>query len=302
MRVIVTGSSGLIGTAVVKALQTANHEIFKLIRPPRQPRSNGIMWDPLTGFIDKSRIDRCDAIIHLAGENVAGRWTHEKKQRIYQSRIETTNLLYDFIAQLAQRPSTFIAASGISYCGDCGDNHTTETTPKGRGFLCDITEQREAAAMKISQLDPRVVMTRFAMVFSDKGGALKKLLPAFQAGLGGKLGPGTQYWPWVTLDDAVAAIMFALQNKSLQGPVNIVAPQSITNAQFTKALGEVLNKPTFCKKPATLLKILLGQFAEELLLTSNRATPQKLKNAGFRFQDKDIKQALEKILNHHNNN
>lgn len=298
MRVLVSGSTGFIGTGVVEALELAGHEVFRLVRPPKETEYGDILWDPLKGYIDVCRIDECDAIIHLAGENVAGRWTKAKKERIYESRIRTTELLYDFVEQLKVRPSVFIAASGISYCGDRGDEITTETTGKGEGFLCDVTQLREAAAVRISDLGPRVVMTRFAMVFSEKGGGLKKLLGAFEAGLGGVLGTGRQYWPWVSLDDAVRAVMFALENSSLEGPVNVVSPETVTNAEFTKVLGHVLDKPTFCRKPASLLRMMLGQFADELLLTSNRAMPVKLLRAGFEFQDASLEGALEKMLKH----
>jgi uncharacterized protein (TIGR01777 family) len=298
MRVLVSGSTGFIGTGVVAALELAGHEVFRLVRPPVEAEYGEILWDPLKGYIDVCSIDECDAIIHLAGENVAGRWTKAKKERIYESRIRTTELLYDFVEQLKVRPGVFIAASGISYCGDRGDEISTETTGKGIGFLCDVTQQREAAARSISDLGPRVVMTRFAMVFSGKGGGLKKLLGAFEAGLGGVMGNGRQYWPWVSLDDAVRAVMFALENSSLEGPVNVVSPETVTNAEFTKTLGHVLDKPTFCKKPASLLRMLLGQFADELLLTSNRAMPVKLLKAGFEFQDASLEGALGKMLKH----
>lgn len=298
MRVVVSGSSGLIGTGVVEALALGGHEVFRLVRPPKEAEYGDILWDPLNGYIDESHIDECDAVIHLAGENVSGRWTKAKKERIYESRVRTTEMLYDYIEQLKVRPGVFIAASGISYCGDHGDEITTETTAKGEGFLCDVTEAREAAARRISDLGVRVVMTRFAMVFDDKGGGLKKLLGAFEAGLGGVLGSGKQYWPWVSLDDAVRAIMFALDNRSVEGPINVVSPESVTNAEFTEVLGHVLGKPTFCRKPAGLLRMVLGQFADELLLCSNRATPEKLLQLGFEFQDAHLEDALEKILKH----
>jgi len=296
MRVLVTGSTGLIGTAMVDALGDEGHEIFRLVRPPRQPGYGEIIWDPPKGYIDKCAIDHCDAIVHLAGENVAGRWTQAKKERIYQSRVKTTHLLYDFIARLKKRPATFVAASGISYCGDCGDYVTTENTPKGRGFLCDVTEEREAAAMRISKLGLRVVMTRFAMVLSPDGGVLKKLLGAFRSGLGGMLGTGRQYWPWVSIDDAVAAIMFVMQSESVEGPVNVVSPQCVTNAEFTRTLGRVLKRPVFCKKPARLVRLVLGQFADELLLASNRAYPEKLLKAGFEFRDTELAETFDRLL------
>lgn len=297
MRVIVTGSTGLIGTAVVDSLLEGGHEVIRFVRPQSKGRQPGdILWDPLKGTIDYTKLDACDAVIHLAGENVAGRWTRAKKERIYQSRVKTTELLYDFVEALNVRPEVFVAASGISYCGDCGDGITTEETPKGRGFLCDVSEQREAAAMRVSQLGPRVVMTRFAMVLSPEGGVLKKILPAFEAGLGGVMGSGVQYWPWVSLEDTARAVVFAMENAAVSGPVNVVSPQAVTNAEFTRILGDVLGKATFCRKPEGLIKLVLGQFGEELVLASNRAAPEKLLKAGFQFRDEDLAETFEGML------
>ena len=296
MITLVTGSTGLIGSAAVDALRGAGHEVYRLIRPPRSAGANEILWDPMEGAIDKSKLGACDAIIHLAGESIAGRWTAAKRKRIYDSRVKGSRLLCEFIAGMDSRPKVFISASGVGYYGDQGARLLTEEAAMGEGFLCKVACDWEAACRRADEFGVRTVQTRFGVVLSKDGGALPKMLPAFKLNLGGPLGGGRQYMPWVSIDDVVSVIMFALENDRIAGPVNVVSPQTVTNREFSRALARTLHRGCIFCVPKFVLKLMFGEMGRELLLFSNRAVPQKLLDAGFEFKHPDLAEALAATL------
>ncbi len=299
MKVVVTGSSGLIGSALTKMLQTQGHEIIRFIRPPKLPGLNEIVWNPAEGFIDKSKIRKCDAVIHLAGESIAGRYSKNKKQCVYQSRINGTKLITEFIDSLEERPRTFISASAIGYYGDRENILLTEEAPTGEGFLAELCRDWESASKEANDLGVRTVQTRFGIVLSKDGGALAKMLLPFKLGLAGPMGNGNQFWPWISIDDAIAAIIFVLNNPSIRGPVNVVSPNAVSNSDFTRILAQTLNRPAAIRLPRIVIRTIFGPLAEELLLSSINAVPTKLQNAGFKFKDSDLGETLHNILIRH---
>jgi uncharacterized protein (TIGR01777 family) len=296
MIVLVTGASGFIGSAVTAALERRGDEVYRLIRPPQLVRSNEIMWNPVEGFLDKSKLRRCDAVIHLAGENLYGRWTEKKKRRIYQSRIKSSRLLVDYMADMERRPRVFVAASGVGIYGDRGDEVLTEDASMGGGFLAEVARDWEAACREADKLMVRTVQLRFGVVLDADGGALAKMLPAFSLCLGGPLGSGRQYMPWVSLTDAVNVILFALDNGRVKGPVNVVSPNAVTNEEFSRTLAQALRRKCFLRVPEFVLRVVFGQVAREVLLASTRAVPQKLLDAGFEFRYADLAHCLEATL------
>ncbi|MBE0537020.1 MAG: TIGR01777 family protein [Phycisphaerae bacterium] len=293
---LLTGATGFIGSAVVEALRQRGDEVYRLIRPPQLVRSNEIVWNPAENFLDKSKLRRCDAIIHLAGENLYGRWTENKKRRVYQSRIKGSQLLVDYIAEMDRRPRVLISASGVGYYGDRGETSLTEESPMGEGFLAEVSRDWEAACREAEKHTVRTVQMRFGMVLSTRGGALPKMLPPFSLHLGGPLGSGRQYMPWVALADAVGAILFALDNGRLKGPVNVVSPTQVTNAEFSRTLARTMGRKCFLRVPAFVLKAVFGQLARELLLSSTCVVPRKLMDAGYAFKYAGLAPCLEAAL------
>jgi hypothetical protein len=296
MRILVTGTNGLIGSALVRALRDRGDQVVSLIRPGRLPEIGDVMWSPLEDFIDRPRIGSCDAVINLAGENISRRGGADRKKRIYQSRIKGTRLLCDFMSQLKIPPRVFVCASAVGYYGDRGDTRLTEETGCGEGFLSSLCRDWEAAADKAAEAGIRTVKTRFGIVLSRRGGALAKMLPAFRMALGAVLADGKQYWPWVSLDDAVRAIIFALDNRTVKGPVNVVAPQEATNADFSITLGRVLKRPVFMRIPRWAVGIIFGDLVRQLVLMSSRVAPRKLTEEGFEFRHTDLAETLREIL------
>lgn len=296
MITLVTGSTGLIGSVVVDALRGAGHEVYRLIRPPRQAGADEILWDPMEGSIDKSKLGACDAVIHLAGESIAGRWTAAKRKRIYDSRIKGSRLLCEFIAEMDNRPRVFISASGVGYYGDQGERLLTEEAAMGEGFLCKVACDWEAECRRADEFGVRTVQMRLAMVLSKDGGALPRMLPAFKLNLGGPLGGGKQYMPWVSIDDVVSVIMFALENDAVAGPVNVVSPQTVTNREFSQTLARTLHRGCIFCVPGFVVRLMFGEMGRQLLLFSNRAVPQKLLDAGFEFKHADLAEALAATL------
>lgn len=266
MKILVTGATGLIGTELTGYLTTAGHEVFRLTRS-RPKEANDIPWDPAAGSIPKARLEGLDAVIHLAGENIAhARWTPAVKQRLRQSRIQGTRLLSETLAQLQSPPKTLICASAIGYYGNRGTEILTEQSSPGTGFLPELCRDWEAAAEPAQQKGIRVVHLRIGVVLSPKGGALAKMLTPFKLGVGGIVGDGKQYWSWVALDDVVGMLDFCLNHPELSGPVNGVSPNPSTNHDFTKTLGAVLNRPTIFPMPAFAARLALGEMADDLLL------------------------------------
>ncbi len=235
-------------------------------------------------------------MIHLAGESIAGRWTAAKRKRIYDSRVKGSRLLCEYIEEMDNRPRVFISASAVGYYGDQGERLLTEDAAMGEGFLSDVAGDWESACRRADEFGVRTVQTRFAMVLSKAGGALPKMLPAFKLNLGGPLGGGKQYMPWVSIDDVVSVIMFALENSRIAGPVNVVSPQTVTNREFSQALARTLHRKCIFGVPKFVLKLMFGDMARELLLFSTRAVPQKLLDAGFEFKHADLAEALAAAL------
>ena len=297
MRVLVTGASGLVGSQLVPALEHGGHRVTRLVR--RATRSGDeALWNPLTGEIDPAAVEACDAVINLAGESIAsGRWTATKKAQIRDSRVQGTQTLATALARLPQRPRTLVNASAIGYYGNRGDEVLDEASSPGSGdFLSEVCMAWEGATTPAAEAGVCVVMVRFGVILSGKGGALSKMLLPFRLGLGGKIGSGRQYMSWVVLDDAVGAILHALNTGRVRGPVNVVAPQPVTNLEFTKTLGRVLSRPTIFPMPALAARVAFGQMADELLLSSQRVTPAKLIASGYEFKYPALEGALRHVL------
>lgn len=296
MRIFITGASGFLGSALRPALRAAGHEPIALVR--RLPQANELQWDPC-GLLDPAKLASADAIVHLAGKNVAGRWTKKFKQEVLESRVRGTQALAAAAAESYRRtgkPRVFVAASGMSYYGDRGDERLTEDSPCGAGFLAEVVRQWEAATSPAAGAGVRVVCLRIGVVLGRGGGALKAMLLPFRLGLGGRVGSGQQYWSWVALEDVIGAMMFALENDSLSGPVNLVGPAPVRNAEFVRALGRELHRPTIFPLPAFVVRAAMGEMGEELLLTSARVLPAKLSAAGYMFHYRDLRGALRAAL------
>jgi len=297
MKVLVSGASGFIGSALTARLADDGHDVIRLVRAQPNPGAADVPWDPAAKRLDPSTVEGFDAAVHLAGDNISqGRWTKAKKARLYESRVPATQLLAGTMAELAGRPGVLVCASAIGFYGDRGDEELDEQSPPGSGFLPELCRDWESATRPAAEAGIRVVNLRFGMVLSATGGALAKMLPVFRLGLGGPLGGGRQYVSWITLGDVLAVIRHALAADSLQGPVNAVAPQPVTNREFALALGRALRRPAMVPVPAFALRAMLGQLAHEVLLSSTRAVPRRLLDSGFSFHDPDLQTALRRLL------
>jgi uncharacterized protein (TIGR01777 family) len=296
MKILISGSHGLVGTALIKALETEGHEIFRLVR--HYPNSEAeIEWSPDRYSIQLARIEGFDAVVNLAGESIAeGRWTDEKKRRIRESRVKGTKLLGDALANLTKPPKTFICASAIGYYGNRGDETLTENSAPGDDFLAEVCVEWEKATALATEKGIRVVNARFGVILDAHGGALAKMLPPFRMGIGGKIGSGKQWMSWIALEDVVGALKFVLANETLSGPVNFVAPNPVTNAEFTNTLGKALSRPTLFPIPAFGVRLLFGEMADALLLSSQRVEPQRLKATGYEFQYSQLQTVLSHAL------
>jgi uncharacterized protein len=295
MDVVVSGSSGLIGTALVDALGKAGHRPIPLVR--RDPTGDAIRWDPDAGTIDAAALEGVDAVVHLAGEGIASkRWSLEQKCRILESRTRGTSLLADTLAGLQRKHGVFVSASAIGYYGERGSDVLTEDDLAATTFLGEVVVAWEAAARPAVEAGIRVAHPRTGIVLSPAGGALAESLPLFKVGLGGRFGSGRQYWSWISLPDEVRALQWLLDH-DLAGPVNLTAPEPVTNAAFTKALGAELHRPTLLPIPKFGPAAKLGsELAQELLYTSSRVVPTKLLASGFKFEHEDIETALHAVL------
>lgn len=296
VRILVTGSTGLIGSALVSHLENEGHSVTRLIRS--EPRDgNGVQWDPDAGSIDAVRLNGLDGVVHLGGENLAsGLWTTAKKEAIRRSRVVSTELLARTVAGLTEPPKVFACASAVGFYGDRGDAIMSEDCVPGDGFLASVCQDWETATAPASDAGIRVANMRFGLVLSPAGGALEKMLLAFRMGFGGHVGSGRQYVSWVSIGDVVRAIHYVLSTDSLAGPVNVMSPNSVTNHEFAKALGHVLHRPSICHVPKFVVRGIMGQAADELLLSSCRAVPKRLQEAGFQFDHPDIEGALKYLL------
>ena len=297
MKTLITGASGLVGSALAPLLTTGGHQVKRLVRRKDPQRSDEILWDPASGKLDAAALEGFDAVVHLAGENIAGgRWNEKRKARIRDSRIQGTRLLSEALAKLKNPPQTLVCASAIGYYGDRGTEVLDEESPAGVGFLSDVCRDWEAASSAAEKAGIRVVRLRFGVILSPAGGALKQMLLPFKLGVGGRVGSGEQYMSWITLDDAVGAIHHALQTESLRGAVNAVAPNPVTNAQFTKSLGSAIHRPTVFPMPAFAARLAFGELADALLLSSTRVRPVKLLASGYAFRQSEIEPALRHVL------
>ena len=298
LRVAVTGSTGLIGSALVPFLTAGGHEVHRLVRPgrgehrPGDPASGVIPWEPERGLLDRAALDGFDAVIHLAGETVAERWTREHKRAIRESRVRGTGLIARTLADLPNPPRVLVAASAVGFYGDGGDRVLDEESPPGSDFLAGVAREWEAATASAADRGVRVVNTRFGVVLSPLGGALARLLPPFKLYGGGKLGSGRQWMSWIALDDVVGAIHHALFAGDLAGPVNVTAPNPVTNEQFGHTLGHVLGRPSAITVPAFAIRAMFGEMAEVMLLRGQRALPRKLLASGFTFRFPELEGAL----------
>ncbi len=291
MRIMVTGASGLVGTQLVSLLKQSGHEVVTLSRQSPSSATER-QWD-FAGPVPVEILDGIDAIIHLAGENIGeGRWTAAKKQRIRESRVIGTRLLAEAAAATGGAVKAFVCASAIGFYGNRGNEELTEDSAPGSGFLPDVCREWEAATAPAKQAGIRVVNVRLGVVLSAAGGALGKMLLPFKMCVGGIVGSGTQFWSWLTVAEAARIFAYAVQNPDLHGPVNAVAPQPVTNAEFTKALGRVLHRPTIFPLPAFMARLVLGEMADDLILGSTRVVPTRLQAAGYQFQNPEIEAAL----------
>lgn len=296
LRVAVTGSTGLVGTALVHFLRTGGHEVLRISRSPRKGR-DWLAWDPRAEQLDGRRLEGLDAVVHLAGEPIAAiRWTASKKERILGSREEGTSLLARTLAELEQPPATLISASGVDYYGDQGDEPLTEEAPAGRGFLAEVCQRWERATHTARAVGIRTIVLRTGIVLSPRGGMLGTVLLPFNLGLGGRLGSGRQYMSWIDLDDHVGLMLHLVRTTGVRGPVNATAPNPVPNASFTGTLGRVLGRPTVLPAPSLAIRGLLGEMGEELLLAGQRVMPQKALSSGYTFLFQDLEESLRHQL------
>jgi uncharacterized protein len=296
MKLLISGSHGLVGKALVQSLQAGGNEIFRLVRHAPESDSE-IEWSPERYSIALALLEGFDAVVHLAGESIAsGRWDDAKKRKIRESRLKGTKLLSDALANLKRPPSALISASAIGYYGDRGDELLTETSSPGKDFLADVCVEWENATALATEKGIRVVNTRFGIILASEGGALAKMLPPFRMGVGGKIGSGKQWMSWIALDDVVEGIEHVLGNETVKGPVNFVAPNPVRNAEFTKVLGKVLSRPTIFPIPAFGVRLLFGEMGDALLLSSQRVEAKRLNESGYRFSYSVLEAALSNIL------
>jgi uncharacterized protein (TIGR01777 family) len=303
VRVLISGSSGMIGRAVARSLAGDGHEVSRLVRPKSSAAGAesvaawDVRWDPASGDFDADAAEGADAVIHLAGASIGdGRWTPERKELLRTSRVDATRNLVSGLATLNTKPKVFIAASAVGFFGDRGDEKLTEYSGPGHDFLAALTRNWERESQLASDFGARAVMPRFGIVLSTSDGALPRMALPIKLFVGGKLGSGRQWTSWITLADAVGVIRFALENEAVRGPVNAVAPNPERNADFTRALAHALHRPAIFPAPAFALRLLLGEMADALLLSSQRALPERLLSLGFSYKDPELPAALQRIV------
>jgi len=295
MKVVISGVSGLVGTALRANLTAGGHDVLALSRRASLPPLTTITWDIENGRFDASLLEGVDVVVHLAGEPVAQRWSEKTKKAIRQSRVRGTKLLVEGLKSLRQKPKLLLSASAVGFYGDGEDRELDETSPPGEGFLPEVCQEWETAALDAMGLGMRAVCLRTGIVLSTKGGALRKMLLPFRLGLGGPLSTGRQWMPWIHIDDLVGAMRFIMEKEDLMGVVNGTSPNPVTNRDFTKGLGRVLRRPTLFPIPEFGLKLLFGEMAQ-ILLEGQKVKPQKLQAAGFTFRHPELEEALSDIL------
>ncbi len=306
MKILVSGSSGLVGRAISEALQREGHAVYRLVRPTSAARAKepsagafagDVRWDPVSGEFDSAAADGADAVVHLAGASIAaGRWNEERKRILRTSRVDATRHLVGALAKLGRPPAVFVSASAVGYYGDRGDEELSEASAPGNDFLAALSRDWEAEARRAEQFSARATMLRFGVVLNRHGGALPRMLLPFRLGLGGRLGSGRQWMSWLTLSEAVAVIRLALADARVRGPVNAVAPLPARNSEFTRVLAKSLRRPAIFPAPGFALRLAMGEMADALLLCSQRALPRKLQELGYPFQEPELESALAAIL------
>lgn len=297
MKILISGSSGFVGSRLFSFLTEKECQVTKLAREQTSLKHGTIFWNPDEKIIHSKSLEGFDAFIHLAGENIASqRWTKKQKIKIKESRIKGTKLLVETILKLKSPPNVFLCASATGYYGNRDEEVLNENSKSGNGFLANVCREWEETCIPLKKTGIRVINLRFGIILSASNGALANMLLPFKLGFGGVIGNGKQYMPWITIHDAVAAIHHLSTMNNLQGPVNIVSPNAVTNYEFTKALGKVLSRPTFIPFPASLIKLILGKMADELLLSSTRVLPEKLLTNGFKFSNPELEESLRIVI------
>jgi len=302
MKVLVTGSTGLVGNTLLRDLRRAGHIVCRLVRPETKVETHGapegfdVKWNPVTGELGGAAVG-ADAVVNLAGAPIAqGRWTPERKKLLRTSRVESTAMLVKALAKMAARPRVLISASAIGYYGSRGSEILNEESEPGGGLLAGIAKEWEAEARKAEALGIRVVLARFGVVLARDGGALQAMARPFRLGVGGRIGSGEQWMSWVTLDDVIGILRFALENGAVRGPVNVVSPAPVRNVEFTHALAKALRRPALFPAPAFALRLLLGEMADTLLLSSQRVVPEQLQRLDYSFAQSELGAALKSII------
>jgi len=301
MKILVTGSSGLVGTALGSALARAGHTVCRLVRPQSAAGEGAtegfaVAWNPGTGELGGAGVG-ADAVVNLAGASIAdGRWSKQRKELLRASRIDTTRALVNALAKMNARPSVLVSASAIGYYGDRRDETLTEESKPGADFLAGLAQEWEAEALKAEALGIRVVLARFGIILAREGGALPKMLTPFKLGVGGRLGSGNQWMSWVTLEEAVGILRFAVENATVRGAINVVSPQPLQNEEFTRVLAKAMHRPALFPAPAFALRLALGEMANALLLSSQRVAPRLLEKLGYRFLHPDLSAALKSLV------
>jgi uncharacterized protein len=302
MKILITGSTGLVGTALTKELKSVGHTVCRLVRPGTNLEvlrgSDGfdVNWDPATGELGGAAVG-ADAVVNLGGASIAdGRWTEERKKLLRSSRVDSTRALVNALTKMAARPRVLLSASAIGYYGDRADETLREESPPGQGFLSDVAKEWEAEAVKAEVLGIRVALTRFGIVLAKDAGALPAMARPFRFGVGGKIGSGQQWMSWITLRDVLGILKFCLDDGTVRGAVNVVAPQPVRNAGFTTALAKALHRPALFPAPPFALRLALGEMADALLLASTRVVPERLEHLAYRFLDTDLQSALNAVL------
>ncbi len=297
MKILISGSSGLVGSALIPHLESDGHKVVRLVRKLGARGEAELPWDPQTGSLDPEFLSGADVVINLNGRSIGqDRWSPQVKDALRESRLDSTRTLTRAIAAAANPPALLLNASATGYYGDRGEERLEESSAAGKGFLSDLTRDWEAAALEARSANTRVVLLRLGMVIAA-GGALDKMLLPFKLGLGGPMGTGRQFWPWIALDDVLGAIDRAIENSDLDGPINLVSPQETRCAEFAKTLGRVLGRPAFMPLPAFAARIALGEMADALLLSSQRVEPKALVEADYQFKTPTLDQAIQNALN-----
>jgi len=301
MKILVTGSTGLVGSALVRELKQAGHTVCRLVRPDTKTealRGNegfDVRWNPTTGELGAAAVG-ADAVVNLAGASIAGgRWTAERKKVLRSSRVDTTRALINALAKMAARPRVLVSASAIGFYGNRGDELLDEESAPGSDFLSEIAREWESEAEKGEALGIRVVRARLGVILAKEGGALPQMAKSFRLGVGGKIGSGKQWMSWISLEDVVAILRFALENGSVRGVINVVAPKPVRNEEFTVALAKALHRPSLFPAPAFALRLMLGEMADALLLSSQRVVPAQLEKLGYKFQQEDLATSLSRL-------